>query len=185
MVCWVRSWHRHGLQGPVDAVPISTPGSQIDSGSPSAGTGRTGYVSVPPNNYPFYSEDEKYVPIVQADGGQLSGAYAWAWGDGSPGSSVRGGLGLVRWSSAQCIVDWRLDAGTLVPHSSRIARAEWKPMYNPTAEQAEKDRQAAYEAGVPHGFVAPGDKHAGQATITLPVLSELVRRGVLKVSCLL
>ena len=59
-------------------------------------------------------------------------------------------------------------------------------MYNPTAEQAEKDRQAAYEAGVPHGFVAPGDKHAGQATITLPVLSELVCRGVLqKVSSLL
>ncbi|KAK2079390.1 hypothetical protein QBZ16_003081 [Prototheca wickerhamii] len=90
--------------------------------NPTPGTGRTGYVSVPPNNYPFYSEDEKYVPIVQADGGQLS---------------------------------------------------EWKPMYNPTAEQAGKDRQAAYEAGVPHGFVAPGDKHAGQATITLRVLSEL------------
>jgi hypothetical protein len=38
-----------------------------------AGTGRTGYLPVPPNNYPFYTEDEKYVPIVQADGGQLSG----------------------------------------------------------------------------------------------------------------
>lgn len=36
------------------------------------GTGRTGYLSVPPNNYPFYSESEKYTPIVQADGGQLS-----------------------------------------------------------------------------------------------------------------
>lgn len=38
-----------------------------------SGTGRTGYMAVPPNNYPFYSEDEKYVPIMQADGGQLSG----------------------------------------------------------------------------------------------------------------
>lgn len=38
-----------------------------------AGVGRTGYISVPPNNYPFYSEEERYVPIVQADGGQLSG----------------------------------------------------------------------------------------------------------------
>jgi hypothetical protein len=28
---------------------------------------------VPPNNYPFYNDDEKYVPIMQADGGQLSG----------------------------------------------------------------------------------------------------------------
>ena len=28
---------------------------------------------VPPNNYPFYSEEERYVPVIQADGGQLSG----------------------------------------------------------------------------------------------------------------
>ena len=38
-----------------------------------AGTGRTGFIPVPPNNYPFYNDDEKYVPIMQADGGQLSG----------------------------------------------------------------------------------------------------------------
>ena len=38
-----------------------------------AGTGRTGFITVPPNNYPFYNDDEKYVPIMQADGGQLSG----------------------------------------------------------------------------------------------------------------
>jgi hypothetical protein len=37
------------------------------------GTGRTGFIPVPPNNYPFYNDDEKYVPIMQADGGQLSG----------------------------------------------------------------------------------------------------------------
>jgi hypothetical protein len=29
--------------------------------------------------------------------------------------------------------------------------AEWQPMYNPSKEQAEADRRAAYEAGVPHG----------------------------------
>lgn len=40
---------------------------------PSPGTGRTGYLAVPPNNYPFYNDDEKYVPVMQADGGQLSG----------------------------------------------------------------------------------------------------------------
>lgn len=40
---------------------------------PATGTGRTGFLSVPPNNYPFYNEDEKYVPVMQADGGQLSG----------------------------------------------------------------------------------------------------------------
>lgn len=39
-----------------------------------AGSGRTGFFPVPPNNYPFYNDDEKYVPIMQADGGQLSGA---------------------------------------------------------------------------------------------------------------
>ncbi|PRW18340.1 tetratricopeptide repeat-containing [Chlorella sorokiniana] len=46
-------------------------------------------------------------------------------------------------------------------------------MYHPTPEQAEADRKAAYEAGVPHGFVAPGDRHRGGPTITLRVVSEL------------
>ena len=86
------------------------------------GTGRTGFIPVPPNNYPFYNEDEKYVPVMQADGGQLS---------------------------------------------------EWKPMYHPTAEQAEADRKQAYETGVPHGFVAPGDKYKSLPTIDLTVISEL------------
>ncbi|KAK9823441.1 hypothetical protein WJX72_002787 [[Myrmecia] bisecta] len=90
--------------------------------NPTPGSGRTGFLSVPPNNYPFYSDDEKYVPIMQADGGQLS---------------------------------------------------EWKPMYNPSPEQAEIDRKAAYEAGVPHGYVAPGDKYAGLPTISLLVVSDL------------
>lgn len=38
-----------------------------------AGTGRTGFTPVAPNNYPFYAEDEVYAPVVQSDGGQLSG----------------------------------------------------------------------------------------------------------------
>jgi hypothetical protein len=87
-----------------------------------AGTGRTGFIPVPPNNYPFYNEDEKYVPVMQADGGQLS---------------------------------------------------EWKPMYHPTAEQAEADRRHAYETGVPHGYVAPGDKYKDMPTVKLTVVSEL------------
>lgn len=28
---------------------------------------------VAPNNYPFYSDSAKYTPLVQSDGGQLSG----------------------------------------------------------------------------------------------------------------
>ena len=48
-------------------------------------------------------------------------------------------------------------------------------MYHPTPEQAEADRKAAYEAGVPHGYVAPGDRHRGGPTITLRVVSDLVR----------
>ena len=28
---------------------------------------------IPPNNYPFYKDEEKYEPVVQPDGGQLSG----------------------------------------------------------------------------------------------------------------
>ncbi|KAL0023269.1 hypothetical protein WJX77_001673 [Trebouxia sp. C0004] len=90
--------------------------------NPRPGTGRTGYLHVAPNNYPFYSEDEKYTPIMQSDGGQLS---------------------------------------------------DWKAMYQPTAEQADKDRLAAYEAGVPHGYVPPGNKYKDLATIHLQVVSDL------------
>ena len=36
------------------------------------GSGRTGYVDIPPNNYDWYDDDEKYKPVVQADGGVLS-----------------------------------------------------------------------------------------------------------------
>jgi hypothetical protein len=44
-----------------------------------AGTGRTGFIPVAPNNYPFYSSaDEVYTPVLQSDGGQLSGAVAVA-----------------------------------------------------------------------------------------------------------
>ena len=89
-----------------------------------AGVGRTGYINVPPNNYPFYSEEERYVPIMQADGGQLSG-------------DCKGMVSIG--SSAMYTV--------LTPPSF----AEWKPMYQPDPEQAEKDRRKAYEAGVPHG----------------------------------
>jgi hypothetical protein len=102
-------------------------------------------------------------------------------------------------------------------------RAEWLPMYAPTKEQAEQDRRAAYEAGVPHGrlshgprrrclapaawharkargcaplrsparaalhfralpppitgYVAPGKRPQGEPTITLTVVSDLVRTG--------
>merc|ERR1712037_110396 len=40
--------------------------------NPTPGTGRTGYMPIPPNNYPFYKDEEKYEPVVQPDGGQLS-----------------------------------------------------------------------------------------------------------------
>lgn len=51
-------------------------------------------------------------------------------------------------------------------------------MYYPTAEQADIDRKKAYESGVPHGYVPPGDKYKGLTTITLTVLSELVGQRV-------
>lgn len=54
--------------------------------NPTPGTGRTGFLNVPPNNYPFYNDEEKYVPVMQADGGQLSGALT--------ASSVCAGVGV-------------------------------------------------------------------------------------------
>jgi hypothetical protein len=35
---------------------------------------------------------------------------------------------------------------------------EWKPLYNPSKEQAELDRAAAYASGIPHG--EPADSTA-------------------------
>jgi len=98
------------------------PGSAYSAYNNDPGTGRTGYWEIPPNNYDFYTEEEKYKPVVQADGGILS---------------------------------------------------MWEPMYNPTPEQAEIDRKKAYDTGVPHGYVPPGDKYAGHDTIRVLVRSEL------------
>lgn len=59
------------FQLPKSAVQLSSDGDALYLKC--AGTGRTGFIPVPPNNYPFYSAEEKYVPVMQADGGQLSG----------------------------------------------------------------------------------------------------------------
>eukprot|EP00983_Pelagomonas_calceolata_P099789 1158499-Pelagomonas_calceolata.AAC.2 len=40
--------------------------------NPTPGSGHTGMHSVGPNNFPFYSECERYQPVIQGDGGQLS-----------------------------------------------------------------------------------------------------------------
>eukprot|EP01023_Acetabularia_acetabulum_P037991 TRINITY_DN36299_c0_g1_i4.p2 TRINITY_DN36299_c0_g1~~TRINITY_DN36299_c0_g1_i4.p2 ORF type:complete len:134 (-),score=20.67 TRINITY_DN36299_c0_g1_i4:341-742(-) len=50
-------------------------------------------------------------------------------------------------------------------------------MYNPSPEQAEEDRRKAYEAGIPHGYVAAGDKYKGLPTIKLQVASLLHDEG--------
>ncbi|KAA6421379.1 MAG: hypothetical protein FRX49_08656 [Trebouxia sp. A1-2] len=117
-------WYDEELQGLQADFPdmLGVYDSNTSKYNPRPGTGRTGYLHVAPNNYPFYSEDEKYKPIMQSDGGQLS---------------------------------------------------DWKPMYQPTTEQADKDRLAAYEAGVPHGYVPPGNKYKDLATIHLQVVSDL------------
>lgn len=123
---------------------------------------------MPPNNYPFYSEEEKYVPVVQADGGQLSGA--------RDVTAACSGLASI----ACCMAPG--DSKPAGPsHDTRPclpSLPEWTPMYNPTPEQAEADRRAAYAAGVPHGYTPPGgagDKAESGPTIALRVVSELVR----------
>ena len=53
---------------------MAYPGSAVSKYNNDPGSGRTGYWEIPPNNYDFYSEEEKYKPNVQADGGILSSA---------------------------------------------------------------------------------------------------------------
>ena len=50
------------------------PGAAVSAYNNEPGSGRTGYWDIPPNNYDFYCEAEKYKPLVQADGGILSSA---------------------------------------------------------------------------------------------------------------
>ncbi|GIL62388.1 hypothetical protein Vafri_16609 [Volvox africanus] len=75
------SWEREELARLSGTDTSYTPESDADCTSynvtyskynPTPGTGRTGFLRVAPNNYPFYCEEEKYAPVVQADGGQLS-----------------------------------------------------------------------------------------------------------------
>lgn len=54
------------------------------------------------------------------------------------------------------------------------AYADWKAMYQPSPEQAEKDRMAAYEAGVPHG----------ESNKLISRLAMIVKQGLLHVQCI-
>lgn len=53
---------------------LALPGSAVSVYNNDPGSGRTGYWEIPPNNYDFYAETEKYKPLVQEDGGILSSA---------------------------------------------------------------------------------------------------------------
>lgn len=50
------------------------PGGAVSKYNNEPGSGRTGYWNIPPNAYDFYSEEERYKPVIQADGGVLSSA---------------------------------------------------------------------------------------------------------------
>jgi len=53
-------------------MPVGQTGAAFNAYNNDPGSGRTGYWEIPPNNYDFYSDEEKYKPVVQADGGILS-----------------------------------------------------------------------------------------------------------------
>ena len=50
------------------------PGGAVSKYNNEPGSGRTGYWNIPPNAYDFYTEEERYKPVIQADGGVLSSA---------------------------------------------------------------------------------------------------------------
>ncbi|GFH31713.1 ubiquitin-like domain-containing protein, partial [Haematococcus lacustris] len=54
-----------------------------------------------------------------------------------------------------------------------VVVAEWQPMYNPSKEQADADREAAFASGVPHGYVALGTQPPSGSQLELWVVSEL------------
>ena len=50
------------------------PGSAVSAYNNDPGSGRTGFWEIPPNNYDFFAEHEKYKPMVKPDGGIHSSA---------------------------------------------------------------------------------------------------------------
>lgn len=81
--CHVASLHPHRCSSTLAATPSPPPPCHrpLSSSLPTAppplpGTGRTGFLAVAPNNYPFYHGAEVYTPVMQKDGGQLSGGCA-------------------------------------------------------------------------------------------------------------
>lgn len=92
--------------------------------NPKPGTGTTGFIDIPSKNYSFYSGEEKYRPVMQQDGGQLS---------------------------------------------------EWNRMYEPSPDQAERDRKAAFMAGTPHGVqkIQMQESNATKITLTCVVENDI------------
>lgn len=132
------------------------------------GTGRTGFLPVAPNNFPFYSADEVYQPVLQSDGGQLSGASLLLGLRINPARAH-----TAHQSNLPCVC-------SLWP-----AAAEWQPMYQPGKDHAEADRAAAYAAGVPHG---EGQLAMPEAAVSLSVMCARCRLhqlpGCLRNTCL-
>lgn len=137
---------------------------------------------MPPNNYPFYNDDEKYIPIMQADGGQLSGMALFLFFtrifQNPPYLGLQYAVEIATKNQTACqlcstkvmlskntspMYMFLLEASNAHRSGKKYSEpinfifklfdcsADWKPLYNPSAEQAEIDRQCAYESGIPHG----------------------------------
>ncbi|KAG2436012.1 hypothetical protein HYH02_011724 [Chlamydomonas schloesseri] len=133
------------LAGKLDPSCMPAPGTDpttyevaFSKYNPTPGTGRTGFLAVPPNNYPFYSDG--------GGGNNASNASSGGAREGGEGGSG-GGAAAAAGGGEKYVPVLQPDGGQL---------SEWEPMYAPSKEQAEADRAAAYAAGVPHGYVAPG-----------------------------
>ena len=146
---------------------MAYPGSAVSKYNNDPGSGRTGYWEIPPNNYDFYSEEEKYKPNVQADGGILSSECA---GRRRRARRRRGHSGARSSEQETCRVEG----------AQPFARAGAEPLYNPTPEQAEIDRAKAYETGVPHG--APPRSLARASSAPRPAVTHRRRASRLRPS---
>ena len=179
------------------------PGSALSKYNNDPGSGRTGYWEVPPNNYDFYTEEEKYKPNVQADGGILSSARP---GDGAGDAQLPSGLrgrGCERSAAARggrCRLaspGFREVASRLVlavlssarprparlgahvqPHAGAGGCGPSEGVRNRGASRCVQRTCLAARVALRRanaGYIPPGDKYAGQAKIKLLVRSELVR----------
>ena len=151
------------------------PGSAASPYNNDPGSGKTGFWEIPPNNYDFYSEVEKYKPNVQADGAVLSSA--------GPAERERP-FSLPRQRRLSSASPAEPSAAQMRSQCTTRRRSRRRRTGRRRSRRACRTVRCEVTVRIleptraprgPAGYVPAGDKYAGQEKLKLLVRSEMVR----------